>query len=357
MASMLNAIATELIQATYTLNFILSGIFLIGPCRANRLLGLLFLIVAFVPLQFEWIYTKQLFYYPQFFLTYIPPILFFGPCLIIYLNNAVFGHKMPQRAILAHLIIPVIASVALLPMLGMSGDEKLTLINALYYQTTSLEYHFISLLCVGSIGVYTIMLFQELPTIRRAKTKTRLFFVMFSLTMIGVMFSAIGLASLLTHSLTMLFWGNLFFSMVVLAAYGLHVRFRAFLPQLVDEIRQTNERKSQLAGINIEKALSNLNYVMSVDRAYIDPNLCLSTLAEKVRLTGHQLSELINHELGKNFNAYVMAFRVDAAIKKLKNEPHKTILAIALSVGFNSQSAFYNAFKKVTGKAPSHYRD
>ena len=51
-----------------------------------------------------------------------------------------------------------------------------------------------------------------------------------------------------------------------------------------------------------------------------------------------------------------MDFRVNDAIKALKNEPNKTILAIALDVGFNSNSAFYTAFKKVTGKSPSDYR-
>jgi len=40
-----------------------------------------------------------------------------------------------------------------------------------------------------------------------------------------------------------------------------------------------------------------------------------------------------------------------------EKEPNKTILSIALSVGFNSNSAFYTAFKKVTGKSPSFYRN
>ncbi|MEK9726486.1 MAG: helix-turn-helix domain-containing protein, partial [Candidatus Margulisiibacteriota bacterium] len=104
-------------------------------------------------------------------------------------------------------------------------------------------------------------------------------------------------------------------------------------------------------------ALANLNYVMNTEKIYIEPQLNLKQLAEQINLTPHQLSELLNHEIGQNFNTYLMQFRVKAAIKLLKKEPDKTILGIALSVGFNSNSAFYSAFRKITGKSPGDFRD
>ncbi|MEK9726487.1 MAG: hypothetical protein VW397_00115, partial [Candidatus Margulisiibacteriota bacterium] len=70
------------------------------------------------------------------------------------------------------------------------------------------------------------------------------------MTLIGVIFSMIGIASLLTHSIELLFWGNGFFSFVIIACYSLHLRFDEFLPELMAEIKETNHRQSYLSGIN-----------------------------------------------------------------------------------------------------------
>tara|TARA_A100001015_G_scaffold299202_1_gene382946 strand:+ start:1248 stop:2318 length:1071 start_codon:yes stop_codon:yes gene_type:complete len=354
---MLINIATLFVQTAYFINFCLFVVFLFGRINAVRFMSLLFFIMAFVPFQFELIYTKDLFYHPHFFLTYIPPILWFGPIFYIFLNQFIFGHMLSISAIAKHLLIPVLSIFAIIPLLLTPSDDKIALINTLYYEHTSFEFYFVSFLCTGSILFYTWLIFQILPTIRRAKTKNNLFFIMFSMTMIGIIFSTVGFASLLTHSLDLLFWGNVFFSVIIITCYCLHIRFDAFLPELIDEIIQTKVRQSYLSGVNVNRALANLNYLMNTEKIYIDPSLNLSLLAEKINLSPHQLSELINHEVGVNFNTYIMSFRVKAAIKYLKKEPDKTILGIALSVGFNSNSAFYSAFKKITGKSPSDYRE
>ena len=49
---------------------------------------------------------------------------------------------------------------------------------------------------------------------------------------------------------------------------------------------------------------------------------------------------------------------VEAAIKLMQSDTssREAILDIALEVGFNSTSTFYNAFRKVTGQTPGAYR-
>ena len=348
--------ASVLIDFAIGLNSFLGAIYLLGSTKQGRILSIIFLIMAYVPFQFKLVYTKQLFYFPHFFLTYIPPILAFGPLFYYLVYHTVFNQPLTRRFLLKHTLFPIITTLALGRLFMMSADDKLALINRLYYDATSIEYYFLSFLCVGSILFYAWKLFQDLPTIQYVKTKNRLFIVLFSLSLMGVLFSIIGFASVLTHSLLLLFWGNLFFSVIIVLGYALHIRYDYFLSQLIREITESKYRQTHLTHININRSLVNLNYVMNQDKAYIDPQLTLKQLAKKVHLTPHQLSELLNHEVGKNFNTYVTEFRVKDAIHRLKDEPHKTILGIALSVGFNSNSAFYTAFKKITGKSPSAYR-
>ena len=55
---------------------------------------------------------------------------------------------------------------------------------------------------------------------------------------------------------------------------------------------------------------------------------------------------------------YINQRRVEAAIKLMQSDASswEAILDIALEVGFNSTSTFYNAFRKVTGQTPGAYR-
>jgi AraC-like DNA-binding protein len=52
---------------------------------------------------------------------------------------------------------------------------------------------------------------------------------------------------------------------------------------------------------------------------------------------------------------YLLRWRMRLARHALRNEA-STVLAVALSLGYESESAFSNAFKRIVGSAPTHYR-
>jgi AraC-like DNA-binding protein len=54
-------------------------------------------------------------------------------------------------------------------------------------------------------------------------------------------------------------------------------------------------------------------------------------------------------------NNYVNLYRIETAKTRLK-ETDELIVDIAFAVGYNSRSAFYNAFKAITGQTPSDFR-
>ncbi len=113
---------------------------------------------------------------------------------------------------------------------------------------------------------------------------------------------------------------------------------------------------STLGKVDIERVLAALRRSFEQEHLYRDQDLSLSRLAEQLELSGHQLSELINSQLDTSFPRLVRQYRVEAAKRMLIGEPRASVLSVGLSVGFNSQSSFYSAFKDVTGTVPSRYR-
>lgn len=102
--------------------------------------------------------------------------------------------------------------------------------------------------------------------------------------------------------------------------------------------------------------LSSLNQVMHEQQLHLNPNLTLALLAKKVGSLQTTVSQVLNDKLNKSFNLYVNEFRIDDAKELLLNEPHLNMELVAERCGFNSNSTFFAAFKKIAGQTPASYR-
>jgi AraC-like DNA-binding protein len=94
-------------------------------------------------------------------------------------------------------------------------------------------------------------------------------------------------------------------------------------------------------------------------KQYFTENLAsLTDLSKRVGESQHHVSQVINEKLNKNFFELLASFRIEKAKSIITADKNNklTIEEISEMVGYNSKTAFNNAFKKLTGKTPSEYR-
>jgi AraC-like DNA-binding protein len=116
--------------------------------------------------------------------------------------------------------------------------------------------------------------------------------------------------------------------------------------------------KSGLSPAAMQAVLRRLVEALEEDRVYLNSHLSLPELAANLGCSVNHLSQAINEGHGLGFFDYVNRYRIRDAreLLALPGDDAPPILDVALSVGFNSTSTFYAAFKRITGKTPAKFR-
>jgi len=153
-----------------------------------------------------------------------------------------------------------------------------------------------------------------------------------------------------------------FFALYAVAIGGAFLLVNVVLglaPALSGEVAEVARERyavSTLGQVDCPAVLARLERLMREEQLYQHSDLGLLGLAERLELSAHQLSELLNTRLGKSFSRYLREVRVEAARHLLTADPRASVLSVGMSVGFGSQSAFYEAFREITGMTPAKYR-
>lgn len=117
-------------------------------------------------------------------------------------------------------------------------------------------------------------------------------------------------------------------------------------------------RKSGLTDDEAQNYQKNLLRVMENDKPYLNNDLTLRDLADKLKMSTHNLSEILNTRLRQSFYDFINGYRVEEVKRRMadKESENYNLLSIAFDSGFNSKSSFNTIFKKHTGVTPSQYR-
>ncbi|WP_144393053.1 helix-turn-helix domain-containing protein [Pleionea sediminis] len=122
----------------------------------------------------------------------------------------------------------------------------------------------------------------------------------------------------------------------------------------------TPEIKYEKSSLNAQvasKLADSIQSLMAEEKLFLENDLTLQNLADRLNVTTHHLSQVINEHLNVSFYELINQRRIQHSKVLLKNgQTRFTILDIAHEVGFNNKTSFNNAFKKYTGMTPSQYR-
>lgn len=133
----------------------------------------------------------------------------------------------------------------------------------------------------------------------------------------------------------------------------------ASIEMMASNNEKTRYQKSSLSSERMDEIIHGVKTLMNIDKLYLETELNLQNLAERLKLPSYQVSQAINEKTKKNFYDLVNSYRVEEA-KRLLADPRTknyTILSVGFEAGFNSKTTFNTVFKKFTGYTPTDFRN
>ena len=269
-------------------------------------------------------------------------LLFIGPLFLLYCKSVIFKEQSIARSSLIH-FLPGLFFLLLTVPFQLTGFQNLP------------EAIAILLFVIFYVHLLAYLLVARRQYIRKGINNTSkeisnwlniLFFGLLSIWSVYVL--------------------NLFEDQIpyILApvVYSATVYLITYLAISRNYIRAVNSIKYQTTSISEAEIITiyaEMEKAMQEQQLWLNPKFSLDLLSRHLKAHTQKISLVINTRAGCNFNEYVNRYRVRHAITLMDNPKTAlhTIASISFDSGFNSLSSFNHAFKKLTGKTPSAYRN
>lgn len=323
------------------LNSLFFSVWLFVTKRGNRLSNrlLAILLIAFVIRV-----AKSVFYFllDGVHIAYINVGLvgkvMIGPLLLLYIYSVTRKNFQWKSTHLLH-FIPAAMLAAITPFLSWAmivDGYRLTMVQLLVYLI---------------IGYLEVQRFKR-GTDNHAQQKSWLNNLCLAVAVVWLAY----LSQILMGGVTIYAIGAAWFALVMYAVLFVALKQH----KLFDSLKKEQKYKtSNVSSSDLDKYETPLLTLVEGEKVYLNRELNLPVLAEKLEMRPDVLSRLINEKFEKNFNDFINTYRIQAA-KELLSDPEQAnakIAGVAIDCGFKSISAFNTAFKKSVGMTPSQFRD
>lgn len=287
-------------------------------------------------------------------------ILAYGPLLYLYLQNIADPGLRWKKQNWLH-FLPLACWITLsMPFVFMSPTIKITFLEKYLSgeaAVTKIDY-ITSAIQVLHLSIYFWVSFLLVRKWQRQHIQERSRWLIQILALFFLIWAAYLLLVLWNIANSFYAPGATYFFTFITTGTGYFLTFK-----LIMEPRILTPTPSKKAGNPKDEEADNtlqeqLERGMRDEKPFTDPELKLSGLAAHLGVPAHRLSGLINQRYGMSFSEFIARRRVEEFLVRLNDErfSHLSLYGLAMEVGFNSKSAFNEAFKRVTGKNPSDFR-
>ena len=106
---------------------------------------------------------------------------------------------------------------------------------------------------------------------------------------------------------------------------------------------------------DMDELKERLCNVLEREKLYLNPDIRVGDLAERLFTNKNYLAQTIKLKLNKNFCQLVHYYRVREAMRLYSQNSNLTITQLCRRVGFNSMTTFNTAFGRNTGYTPAEW--
>lgn len=329
-----------------------------GKPQSNKILGLTILFFSCCLAEYG-LYTSGLFLKVPYLVTSTNPLLFSVPPLIyLYVKSRM--DLSIQRSDYLIFSVALIYLILAIPFYTLSSEEKLHIFsqtqnNYIIFHEFWAFYYLILWIIFGGLGLQVVSRTKLENNFSRKEFKwvksLLLIFIIVALLDVGFYFLGrlISILKVTTAYITTSIHALMIYTLGYLVILN---------PKILFDRKNAQYQHSSLSDGDSQKLSLKIIAYIEDKKPYLDSNLRMGQLAEALSISTNQLSQVLNHELNKNFNEFINEYRVAEVKQKLQDSKydHLTMVAIAQDSGFNSKNAFNRAFKHYTGKTPSQYK-
>lgn len=342
-----------------------------GNRTANLLLAAFSTNIAILIFGLLLIRTQYIFVFPHLSRLHHPFDFTLAPLLYLYIREMTARRPGLKKKDLLHFIPFAVCVVYLIPYYLQSADDKLYNLTSIYY----VRWYYLrsGLTILVALGYIALIVARLIAYSREVKSGVlpRAQFVLFQIRFLVGAVAALWVLAVVRYVIDFFFPDFMGYTNLVLPLSAtLLVYAMAYIslrrPEAlgaddsmeVAAVSAKKYEKSSLTRERSERYLKKLLDVLEKEKLYMDSELNIQKLAERLMIPAPHLSQTINERLSQNFSDLINSYRIEEAKKRLLDpaKKHYSILAIAEEVGFNSKSSFNAAFKKHANSTPSEWR-